>query len=138
MPKSAKQLDRDIAESLAETPAQLDRDIAEVLAAHAGTKRGGSLRSGHAPTVPELTRKTQWAPRHPRHLTDEQLAVLRTFANKNGRAWKSALNTAWSTGRYHDYNGAEEYGVLQEIRNIFGPSWLHKFSFNNIKTHSRA
>jgi hypothetical protein len=70
-------------------------------------------------------------------LTSEQLAALRVFANANGRLWKSALNTAWSTGRYNDYNGAEEYGLLQQIRNTFGPSWLHRFSFANSKTHSR-
>jgi hypothetical protein len=70
-------------------------------------------------------------------LTSDQLAALRTFAKANGRTWKSSLNTAWSTGRYNDYNGTEEYGLLQQVRNAFGPSWLHKFSFDNIRTHSR-
>jgi hypothetical protein len=60
------------------SPAQLQREIDEVLSSpgsfsyeeamdalekkHAGVKRGGSLRSGHAPVVPQLTGKTRWAP----------------------------------------------------------------------------
>ena len=64
-----------------------------------------------------------------RALKDYQLAALRTFAQANGRNWKSALNHAWSTGRYQDYNGADDVGALQEIRNYFGPSWLVRFSF---------
>lgn len=69
-------------------------------------------------------------------LSPEQLNALRTFANANGRSWKSSLNVAWSTGRYDDYNGTDDYGALQQIRNTFGPSWLVKFSFDNTKTHS--
>jgi len=67
-------------------------------------------------------------------LSAEQIAALRTFAQDNGRNWKSDLNHAWSTGDWsHDY--ADNAGLLQQIRNTFGPSWLVKFSFNNIKTH---
>lgn len=69
-------------------------------------------------------------------LTDEQLSALRTFAEANGRDWKGKLNAAWSTGRYHDYNGTDEYGLLQQVRNTFGPSWLVKFSVDSVKTHS--
>jgi len=65
-----------------------------------------------------------------------QLNALRTFANVNGRSWKCELNDAWMTGRYRDYNGADDEGSLQQIRNAFGPSWLVKFSFANVKTHS--
>lgn len=102
---------------------------------HAGVKRGGSLRAGHSPVVPSEQSDEPLAGE--RRLTTEQLAALRTFADANGRTWKSSLNTAWSTGRYADYSGTEEYGLLQQIRNAFGPSWLHRFSFNNVKTHSR-
>ena len=69
-------------------------------------------------------------------LQPEQLAALRTFANANGAQWKSKLNAAWSTGRYRDYPGTPAYGYLQQVRNVFGPSWLVKFSLDNLKTHS--
>jgi hypothetical protein len=72
----------------------------------------------------------------PKTISAEQLAALRTFATANGAQWKSKLNVAWMTGRYNDYNGTEEYGLLQQVRNTFGPSWLVKFSFDNPKTHS--
>jgi len=60
------------------SPAQLQREIDAVLShpgahsyeeamaalekKHAGVPRGGSLRSGHAPVVPEMPRKTKWSP----------------------------------------------------------------------------
>lgn len=69
-------------------------------------------------------------------LTNEQLAALREFANVNGRDWKSKLNHAWATGRYRNYNGADDEGSLQQVRNTFGPTWLSKFNFDNVKTHS--
>ena len=92
-------------------------------------------------------RRAATAPRHhstrggsedlgPRYtLTADQLDVLRTFAKANGRSWKSKLNVAWSTGRYNDYPGTDDYGTLQEIRNMFGPSWLVKLQIDNAKTH---
>jgi hypothetical protein len=68
-------------------------------------------------------------------LTSDQLAALRLFAAANGRCWKSALNQAWCTGRYDQYNGADEDGLLQQVRNTFGPSWLVRFRFDNASTH---
>jgi len=69
-------------------------------------------------------------------LSADQLKALRTFAKANGRSWKFKLNDAWMTGRYQDYNGTDDYGSLQQIRNRFGPAWLVKFSFDRAKTHS--
>ena len=69
------------------------------------------------------------------NLTADQLAALRTFADANGRNWKSKLNLAWYHGRYSDYNGADDACSLQQVRNSFGPSWLVKFSFANPSTH---
>jgi len=69
-------------------------------------------------------------------LSADQLEALRAFAEENGRSWKSKLNTAWSTGRYDDYSGTDDYGSLQQVRNRFGPAWLSRFSFDRIKTHS--
>lgn len=69
-------------------------------------------------------------------LSTDQLGTLRVFADANGRSWKSKLSVAWSTGRYDDYSGTDEYGLLQQVRNTFGPMWLVKFAFDNVKTHS--
>jgi hypothetical protein len=51
--------------------------------------------------------------------TAEQIQALVEYAKANGRTWKSKLNDAW----YH----ASEAGILQQIRNEFGPSWLMRF-----------
>lgn len=68
-------------------------------------------------------------------LTPGQINALQKFANANGAQWKSKLNYCWSTGRYREYPGTESYGELQQVRNIFGPGWLIKYSFTNPKTH---
>lgn len=68
-------------------------------------------------------------------LSTEQLAALRAFANDNGRSWKRELNHAWSTGDWSQDHG-DNAGLLQQIRNTFGPSWLVKFKFDNLKTHN--
>ena len=69
-------------------------------------------------------------------LSMEQFAALRAFADANGIRWKSKLNDAWMTGRYRDYPGTDCYCYLQQVRNVFGPSWLVKFSFDNTNTHA--
>ena len=74
------------------SPAQLQREIDSVLASpgsysygdamealdkkHEGAKRGGSLRSGHAPAVPKLARKTRWAPSHATKATAKDYRVM--------------------------------------------------------------
>lgn len=60
----------------------------------------------------------------------EHLAALQTFATANGRTWKSRLRAAWESGRYCDYNGADDVASLQYLRNAFGPSWLTRFRFD--------
>lgn len=64
--------------------------------------------------------------------TIEQLDALKTFANANGRTWKSNLRQAWMTGRYSDYPGTDRSDLLQQIRNGFGPSWLVRFSLKAV------
>ena len=102
-------------------PAQLDREIAEALA--------------HRPSRHHSTVKGS-EPIYTYTLSAEELEALRTFAKANGRSWKSKLNHAWMTGRYRDYSGTDDYGTLQWIRNRFGPTWLSRFSFERVKTHS--
>jgi hypothetical protein len=92
------------------TPAQLQREIDEVLASpgsfsyeeamaalekkHAGVKRGGSLRAGHAPVVPKMSAKTKWAKAHPRVAYRLQLtpSEMRAVEFARGRyAWPDML-----------------------------------------------
>ena len=57
-------------------------------------------------------------------LTAEQLAALQQVAKYYGRTWKQSLRDAWMTGQYGAYMDA---GILQSIRNQFGPAWLMGF-----------
>lgn len=65
--------------------------------------------------------------------TNEQLAALRTFANANGRTWKSKLRHCWEISRYDDYPGTDRYDLLQTVRNTLGPSWLVRFTLPRIE-----
>jgi hypothetical protein len=51
--------------------------------------------------------------------TPEQLAAIVAYAKAHGRHWKRDLNDAWMR--------AAEPGLLQQMRNQFGPSWLVSF-----------
>lgn len=53
--------------------------------------------------------------------TQEQLAALQQFANKNGRNWRRALCLAWETGRDEKKQNA---CFLRQVRNEYGPAWL--------------
>lgn len=58
----------------------------------------------------------------------EQIQALSDFAAAHGRNWKRDLRHAWETGDYPaDCNDA----ALQQVRNIFGPSWLVRFSLQD-------
>lgn len=53
-----------------------------------------------------------------------QVEALLAFKAKHRRLWKEKLNTAWCTGKdCAEPNGA----LLRQVRNEFGPSWLHAF-----------
>lgn len=58
-------------------------------------------------------------------LTADELAELRRYAAKNGRAWKSRLRAAWMSGGNEDGTG----GILRTLRNTHGPGWLERFRF---------
>jgi len=45
----------------------------------------------------------------------------------SGRSWKRRLAYAWADGNYH---GFDRFGILQQIRNQFGPTWLDKFDLS--------
>ena len=54
-------------------------------------------------------------------LSVEQMAELRSIADKNGRIWKSRLRDQWMK--------ASAPPVLHGLRNTHGPSWLADFRF---------
>ncbi len=65
--------------------------------------------------------------------TAEQIQALVTFANANGRTWKSNLRHCWEAGCYDLHSGTERMDLLQQIRNSFGPSWLVRFRLPSAK-----
>jgi hypothetical protein len=60
-------------------------------------------------------------------LTVTQFEALRAYAKKHGRMWKSSLRAEWENGR-------NMIAELQQVRNVFGPSWLVRFSFSSPRT----
>lgn len=62
-------------------------------------------------------------------LLQAQLDALQEWARVEGRSWKIKLAYAWADGNYH---GSKHSGMLQQIRNQFGPTWLDQFSFKNV------
>ena len=65
-------------------------------------------------------------------LTPAMLEALDVFARNHGRTWKYQLNERWADGACtgpHDH-------LLRQVRNQFGPNWLRRFRFDNVKTHS--
>jgi hypothetical protein len=61
--------------------------------------------------------------------TEEEVAALVAFAGRNGRSWKEKLWTIWGNGRdYYEPEGQ----VLHQIRNNYGPSWLHDFKLPKV------
>lgn len=59
-----------------------------------------------------------------RELTLEQLERLLEFKAEHGRYWKDTLRHMWMNGQ--DAN-QRDGGLLRQIRNNFGPTWLTKF-----------
>lgn len=54
--------------------------------------------------------------------TQEMLAALQSFADREGRYWKETLSTLWCNGRdYYEPEGQ----ALHAVRNELGPSWLY-------------
>lgn len=61
-------------------------------------------------------------------MTDKQAreVVLRVRA-KHPRSYKRLIHDVWMTGAYEHECLAEFLPELQQVRNIFGPSWLERF-----------
>lgn len=64
-------------------------------------------------------------PKKPKQeLTLEQLERLLEFKAEHGRTWKDTLRHMWMNGQ--DAN-QRDGGLLRQIRNNFGPTWLNNF-----------
>lgn len=60
----------------------------------------------------------------------EQIQALRDFRDRHGRFWKRELQELWITGAdANQPNG----GLLRQVRNNFGPLWLHRHGEEAIK-----
>lgn len=54
-------------------------------------------------------------------VTDEMIEAIRVYRTANGKIWKSKLAAAWTRG--------EDLGdLLQQVRNIVGPTRLYKMA----------
>lgn len=58
-----------------------------------------------------------------RELTLEQLERLLEFKAEHGRYWKDTLRRMWMNGQDAKQRDG---GLLRQIRNNFGPTWLTK------------
>lgn len=55
---------------------------------------------------------------------DQAIAVLKEVREKIGRNYKQPIRMAWMNGDYTG-EGLEQWdSQLQQIRNVFGPTWL--------------
>lgn len=55
------------------------------------------------------------------HPTTEQLAALDEFRKTHGQRWKHILSKCWINSAYGPTTNS---GLLQQLRNQFGPAWL--------------
>jgi hypothetical protein len=55
-------------------------------------------------------------------VTNDMRMALKKFAMSNGRTWKAALRTLWTTGR------DEDLPLLRQCRNVIGPNGLDRIS----------
>lgn len=58
-------------------------------------------------------------------LTRDMKMVLIVYADQNGSRWKSKLLALWQSG--------QDTGILRLVRNIIGPSKLHKLRLEYLK-----
>jgi hypothetical protein len=57
---------------------------------------------------------------------DQAIAILGTVKREVGRTYKSKIHSAWQNGSY-TAEGLEKWSCeLQNMRNVWGPSWLSR------------
>lgn len=68
--------------------------------------------------------------------TQEQLAAVFAFAQKEGRTWKSALTNCWLKASYPRHQSYSHF--LQQVRNQFGPRWLESITYAELEQSAKA
>lgn len=68
---------------------------------------------------------------------EEQLAALATYAERAGDDWKTRLSSDWMRAGSTTVD-ISTYSLLHQVRNNFGPSWLHKFDLEPYKLSRKA
>jgi hypothetical protein len=58
----------------------------------------------------------------------EQVGALRRFAKLHGRMWKGQLRLCWESA-YYPGASTRDATLLQQVRNLHGPSWLVRWKF---------
>ena len=60
-------------------------------------------------------------------MTEDERKALLIFKAEYGREWKQYLMAAWLSYSYKGIHmGGRDTGILRQIRNDRGPSWLAK------------
>jgi len=68
-----------------------------------------------------------------RPLSYNERVALVAFIKEYGREWKGYLAAAWASHRYKgEHMAGCDVGVLRQIRNDRGPSWLSEFNAADI------
>lgn len=67
-------------------------------------------------------------------LTNAERELLRYIYAKNGRRTKTLIREAWQTGIYDARLVTKENDeqLLQQMRNVLGPSWLEATNFSSL------
>ena len=72
----------------------------------------------------------------PPGISAEQIAALFCAKERLGRNWKQHVADAWFHGNYVSHDLEDLAGLLQEVRNELGPSWLYSRHCNLIMQNS--
>jgi len=65
-------------------------------------------------------------------LKPEHLEALRAAVRIHGTKAKEAINQAWLDGNYRKQSLESHGWKLQQIRNQFGPTWLHNINLGEL------
>ncbi|MEL4177726.1 hypothetical protein [Roseateles sp. PN1] len=86
------------------------------------------------PYAPKLYSEPQQA-KGAEQPNEQQKAALLAYVQANGISWKRSLGLAWETGDYKS-TPKEHQGLLQQVRNQFGPEWLRAATVNSLGSAS--
>lgn len=65
--------------------------------------------------------------------TAEMIAALLRYRKLHGRTWKQALRDDWMNAMEGSLASFDDAGLLQQVRNTFGPNWLNRVKLDDLK-----